>query len=675
LGGTEPADCRRAEQESGAHESDCRLDISGDTHYYARYWGDDTQGLGDGWSAANYASVVSGGGGASLSPTHADAGEVKAQAWYPSKEVATKVINQRLFNPWFVARGGKVWLIGMMIAAIVYFGANYPESHYRFSSTLLDRVPGVSSTALVDLRAILSQSFQALKLASLLLISLAAIICSGCYSKWLFKRLTKTHDWAKERLLNLQISHGARETQDSYGELLDKIEDQSIAGDCGEKAGDAGENVSSGYLIFFLSVLLTGLLWSLEMNAYRPQYLSYHRVYIWGFLVYLLLSGVGIFFSFRRSKITFDRFQGVIQGSGTAQEQIAAVTRLVVSAQDYLPFWGLVLFGVGNFSLVLYQAQHAGTYGTLPGFGKSVCILLSIAVAVAAMVTAMQYSKWLFEQAYRITVTFWSYLPVTALSIVAIIFLGLAIWFFGGQPVRYLAVDIVFLVGLLVVIGAPILLAIFVGNKARKSVFFLLGAWLALLLLTVPYLLVWYGSVLALILAPLIVIGVTLVGLAIMKLVPENRMRSFVTAGPLAAFWLAYGAAMVLLPLILHRDPDLYGFALWQGGSYSPWQAVCGALLAGAFGALMSCVWLGWYFAVSVEFDGHAGEAGSAARREEYKQFIRFRITPDSLTGYVIGIDKPQQCGKELRARLVDVFTLRCPKPEGQPVDSSSASG
>jgi len=662
LDATKIADCKEAEQKIGAHEPACRLDISGDTHYYARYWGDDTQELGKGLSAANYASVVSGGGGASLSPTHVDAGEVQAQALYPPKDVSTKVINQRLFNPWFVARGGKVWLIGMMLAAIVYFGANYPESHYRSTSTLLDSVPRIFSTPLVDLKEPLLQAFQSSKPALLLLVSLFAIIASGLYSKWLFKRLTKTHDWAKEKLLDLKIEHGELATQESYGDLLDKIEDQSMA-------GDSGENVSTGYLIFFLSVLFTGLLWSLEMNAYRPEHLSYRSFYPWILLGYLILSVLGVFCSFKRSEIRFANFQNVIQGS---KDKITEVTKLVITPLDYLPFWGLVLFGIGNFSLVLYEAQHAGTYGSLPPFGKSVCILLSIGVAVIAIVTAMQYSKWLFEQAYRITVTFWSYLPVTVLSIVAILFLGLATWFFGGAPVRYLVVDIVFLTGLLVVIGAPILLAIFVGNKARKGVFSLLGAWLAVLLLSVPYMLVWYGSVLALILAPLIVVAVTLLGLAIMKLVPENRMRSFVTGGRLAAFWLFYGAVMILLPLILQRT-NLYGFALWQGGSYSPWQALWGALIAGAAGAVMSCVWLGWYFAVAVEFDGHAGDAGSAARREEYKQFIRFRITPETLTGYVIGIDKPQQRGKDIRARLVDVFTLRCPTSQAEPSNSPPA--
>lgn len=54
------------------------------------------------------------------------------------------------------------------------------------------------------------------------------------------------------------------------------------------------------------------------------------------------------------------------------------------------------------------------------------------------------------------------------------------------------------------------------------------------------------------------------------------------------------------------------------------------ALLVG----LVSCVWLGWYMTVSLEFNGHYSEAGGAARIEEYKEFIRIRLSKDSLTVY-----------------------------------------
>jgi hypothetical protein len=73
----------------------------------------------------------------------------------------------------------------------------------------------------------------------------------------------------------------------------------------------------------------------------------------------------------------------------------------------------------------------------------------------------------------------------------------------------------------------------------------------------------------------------------------------------------------------------------------------------------MSCVWLGWYIAVSLEFNGHYSEAGGAAMIEEYKEFVRIRLTKDSLKAYVIGIDQPLSKGSDLKVKIIDVFELR----------------
>jgi hypothetical protein len=62
---------------------------------------------------------------------------------------------------------------------------------------------------------------------------------------------------------------------------------------------------------------------------------------------------------------------------------------------------------------------------------------------------------------------------------------------------------------------------------------------------------------------------------------------------------------------------------------------------------------------------------GGAARIEDFKQFIRFRVTDDSLTGYVIAVDdvsmigepvakgsERRKDGRYLRPFLIDVFQL-----------------
>jgi hypothetical protein len=83
------------------------------------------------------------------------------------------------------------------------------------------------------------------------------------------------------------------------------------------------------------------------------------------------------------------------------------------------------------------------------------------------------------------------------------------------------------------------------------------------------------------------------------------------------------------------------------------------SLIAGFIGMIMSCIWLGWYLAVSLSFNAHNNEAGGAGRVEKFKEFIRFRLTENEITGYVIAVDKPQGDGSLLAPRLIDVFSLK----------------
>jgi hypothetical protein len=83
----------------------------------------------------------------------------------------------------------------------------------------------------------------------------------------------------------------------------------------------------------------------------------------------------------------------------------------------------------------------------------------------------------------------------------------------------------------------------------------------------------------------------------------------------------------------------------------------------------MSCLWFGWYLGVCSLFNGHNNEAGGAARIEKFKQFIRFKLTEDGLTGYVIAVDDVSMIGeqrdngewndgRDLKPKLIDVFHL-----------------
>jgi hypothetical protein len=107
-------------------EGQCRLDVSGDVHLYARYWGPESHRGGSAGhrpSSDNYASVVSGAGGAFHHPSFTSGSEIAEQAIYPDKTVSLHAVADRVLNPYRIARGGSVWLLGFLIAFSMYFGA------------------------------------------------------------------------------------------------------------------------------------------------------------------------------------------------------------------------------------------------------------------------------------------------------------------------------------------------------------------------------------------------------------------------------------------------------------------------------------------------------------------------------------------------------------------------
>ncbi|HUQ08484.1 MAG TPA: hypothetical protein VM261_38600 [Kofleriaceae bacterium] len=119
---------------------------------------------------------------------------------------------------------------------------------------------------------------------------------------------------------------------------------------------------------------------------------------------------------------------------------------------------------------------------------------------------------------------------------------------------------------------------------------------------------------------------------------------------PLAAAGFLF-AALTLVVATYAAD----GVAVEPHGVYEylvVW--VGGALLAMFFG----CALFGWYLAIAGALDGHFNEIAAAALVDRYRQFIRFRLTPDGLTGYVIGVDQVSMDPAALRPRVVDRFEI-----------------
>ena len=156
-----------------------------------------------------------------------------------------------------------------------------------------------------------------------------------------------------------------------------------------------------------------------------------------------------------------------------------------------------------------------------------------------------------------------------------------------------------------------------------------------------------------------------------------------VTRLALGGWWLApamlaiIGAGAVAGRVALTRGASpitlgAVGFAAWMlsmivvvigadGAAVYPTSTATWLLLL-ATGAVVtivaSVIHLGWYMAIAAAGGGHSNEVGGAARLEDYRHFIRFRVTPDRLTGYVIACDVPRADGAALAPYIVDVFEL-----------------
>lgn len=751
----------------------CRLDISGDVHHYARYWGNDTGENREAVTVDNYASVVCGGGGASMSPTQTDYGEIEEQIIYPDKKVSRRVVNSQLFRPWVVIRGGNVWMAGFIIAVIVAFGAT-SGGHLDFTNLITLNIftnpPTDHPWPSLHQIATMIRPWDILKLVALLVLAGAGIVFAGLYIKFLFERLTGTHDWVRDKLENLRLAErlkNDRSLMEAAAIRLDKTyvnqTEVKAAADVAAnrdyknflRAGRAVKSLEkdrnkltpaeiaveaefekkfgstkqleslyeqflrrtetqqnpgvsvwrrAGFWIHSLGhLLLVIALWKIELHKE-----SLGQIYSAMFIGVGVLMGVGSYLTYRFAKSLARELKSIesYQTTNSARNFWRVIQLSVHPKHDYVPFWALLLCpGLGVLLLAWWNYEHMSN---LPRFANSVSILFATLVAGTAAGVANRYSGWLFEQAYRIKVTLFSYIPVMGLSAVALLTLVTAIVRCGRQEARYVLTDILFIAALLAVFGGCIYLAGWVGNHLEKwwryLGFGLLGASHGILQLLVPFVLIWFGDGRT--------FGAALFVVALATALPVSllsfRRLGLINKGPLLICWLVFGAIMlILIPWLWHRP--LAG----------PWQlsepvvmwsaAVCVAiitlafargsamarllaanigwwvaalvmvlfyrsrpleatwLLAGLIGAVMSCVWLGWYFAVALVFDGHANEAGSTARTEDYKQFIRFRLTEDSLTGFVIGVDFPyapptdkDPDGSALKPRLIDIFTLKC---------------
>lgn len=102
-----------------------------------------------------------------------------------------------------------------------------------------------------------------------------------------------------------------------------------------------------------------------------------------------------------------------------------------------------------------------------------------------------------------------------------------------------------------------------------------------------------------------------------------RRIWSIIAYLVVVAFYTLFPA------LLLHNRVQHDAIPLW------------GLALAILLSAFLSCLWLGWYFFLCLQFNAHGNEAGSAARVVSFAEFLRIKITEDRAEVFVIGVEGP----------------------------------
>lgn len=613
----------------------CRLDLSGDVHHYARYWGEDTRNFKattDNFHSENYASVVAGGGGAFFDvtktligrPHDADGnrifadkhicGEIPPQSIFPNTDKSVSTTADRLFDLWNIRRGGYIHHAGFIIAAVLfYFLAYFSNVSLIIKMHLAD---GVSNPwAIFD---------------NYLFVSLLFFLGSAVF---------------------------VLVTVFSIKNLIQKLKDKSFKDDINKK-------------------------WDAHIWQLALHYIPF--IFAIPFYFYALAN-------------IYDN------------RNPAAKTPL----DNFLISCNL-LVNILIFALILWlSSEHTNWLSVRFKIFRKYKIKASSQVLEDPNETTDWKILTLFGKLSRLYS--YQYLFSNLLIILAAAFLISAINMFGSVSIAKSLADGVLIV---IVLGLFILVALILGlkmgahyhrTKLYKFYFTIFGLWHYILQITVPLILFFYGDWLFLLIS-FIFIGIfngsaTISGLIKLFFVKEDeksfwseladfRVGAWLTKHTdkflLFLIWLIYGSALIFIPLYFSPKPtirdsiklflegnlkslpayqtlqfylsDFFNITAERFGIYFEYYCAIwiSILVIGYIGFLMSRVWMSWYLAVSMKFDGHNNEAGGAARIEGFKHILRIKVENDKLTVFVIGFEEAEHELERLKLKLVDKFTLKC---------------
>ncbi|MCF6202451.1 MAG: hypothetical protein L3J59_02110 [Methylococcaceae bacterium] len=529
--------------------SKCRLDISGDIHHYERYWG---QSQDQKSTTPNYASVVSGGGGAFLHATHTDLGEVETTQSYPTKEDSYHLMMKKLLNPKNIFEGGYVWLAGGVLIMVTYFALSIPDSSWAVFSRFSE--------------------FQ--------LIPNSIRPCGAEYH-----------------------------CNDS---LLNRIQQMLSVNDIQTQSYDF-HFADLSYIIYLLGLVIYMMTWVKDkkhkksvIQATKNQWKAYRLNFTLLFFLSMIPTPLLIFLSKYDNNSLFP-----IAGSLLALLFLVVATMMLILARQLAD----ILTERKKFTeLQEHNKLHFSWY-------------------------EQELPSWLLIMAAIVTACFGS-------------------WRYGVNSAAIALTDTISLTFILLGFVGLIALAWFSGasllaDKAKQH-FLVIGTFHAIVQFSVALSLVifadWLGIFLIitfLTLATLFTPKLPLFNIGDGQLSSEKQEEK---AKQLFYIWLAIGITTLLLTLFLYGEEP----------KEITWLRIFTAFI---IGSILSCIWFGWYLAVSLGFNGHNNEAGGGARTASYRHFIRFKLTENQLTGYVIGVDNPDiDFTKDRTFRLVDIFTVNAIK-------------
>jgi MFS family permease len=596
-----------------------RLDLSGDVHQYARYWGpapvpDQNPRSGAKTNAINkpnYASVVSGLGGAFHHPSTTYVDEVKEQVLYPPENISRSAVTDQLFSVIEVARGGNVWLIGAILAATLAFAAIASESSR----------PAINNFGVFTMLHITQpEPYESLTQMQ--------------------QKITQESIWGK---LGIVAADWVPKLPQKAG---CENEPMYLWGNC--RIEWPSEYIW-GLFILFLTIIPIGAALTLTSRYYAF------------------------------SETQQDVKEGALKAHAEEEEPKPDENQKIVDKVNYT-LWSTTLITIllvvaGLLAILPYRAF-------ITPFGNSLLVLATMVWAGVAVYLSIRYSDWLFQQAAKRKIRWTDWIITWVHSIAAAGSVAIGLWVLGKYSLpAYLVSDIIFLALLLATLILLPLLAITLGGAHQKPLgkvgMGLIGLWHWLLQLGVALFLIMKGTWLTVVLSVLVFLTLKWIGKQLMR---ANRrwwlLASWLEFGAimLALPPVVYGFLLnyhqhfseTLLKFVFYPhtfDPSkpFASYEWWF--SYGGWWQVFPLALAAIFGGVLSCMWLGWYFGVCLGFNGHNNEVGGASRIEKFKQFIRIRLTANDLTAYVIAIDQPEKPGQNLDAKIIDVFRLHAKRP------------